>query len=97
LQINRIHVNKRTGIPMESGKLTKKALARLDDSTRPQGPASICSVLSMLSVRDPNETPEEKKERKRQLKEYRKVRIAILLYVHSDHRWKEASNCVLAR
>ncbi|XP_065223601.1 protein LTV1 homolog [Planococcus citri] len=71
---NKIRVNNKTGIPMETGKLTKKALAQLDDSTVSKGPSSVLSTLSMLSIRDKNESLEEKKKRKQELKEYRKIR-----------------------
>lgn len=72
--LNRIHINRKTGIPIESGKLTKKALAHLNDSGEKHGPSSVISALSMLSIRNKNESLEEKKIRKKQLKEYRKVR-----------------------
>lgn len=65
---------------MESGKLTKKALAHLNDSGEKRGPSSVISALSMLSIRNKNESPEEKKKRKKQLKEYRKVIVKFNRY-----------------
>lgn len=75
----------KTGMPvsvLDSGKLTAKALSKLDeqnDNCRRKGPESvgaksIMSTLSTLSIRPKDESPEEKKERKKLLKEYRKER-----------------------
>ncbi|KAF2883384.1 hypothetical protein ILUMI_22797 [Ignelater luminosus] len=81
----KIKINTKTGMPvnvLNSGKLTAKALSKLDeqnDNCRRKGPESvgaqsITSTLSTLSIRPKDESPEQKKDRKKLLKEYRKER-----------------------
>lgn len=81
-----IEIDPKTGVPMNTlgngaGKLTTKALAKLDAETdaKETGPKSLCaksvmSTLSVLSMRPKDESVEEKKERKKLLKEYRSER-----------------------
>ncbi|KAL1500775.1 hypothetical protein ABEB36_006220 [Hypothenemus hampei] len=79
----KITVNKHTGIPVDSNKLTTKALNRFnEDNVCPvrcvKGPRStaesVMSQLSVLSIRPKNETPEDRRDRKNALKEYRRER-----------------------
>lgn len=80
----KIKINQKTGLPSDafdqSGKLTQKSLARLqNDEKQSSGPKSLCaesviSTLSVLSIRPKDETDEERRERKKLLKEYRKER-----------------------
>lgn len=83
-----IEIDPKTGVPLHTlgtgaGKLTTKALAKLDAETDAKesevGPKSLCaksvmSTLSVLSMRPKDESVEEKKERKKLLKEYRSER-----------------------
>lgn len=82
----KIRISKKTGLPIGvfdsgSGKLTMKALAKLDAEQErvPQNAAgraeSVISTLSTLSIRPKEETPEERRQRKKMLKEYRRERI----------------------
>lgn len=81
---SKITINPKTGLPSDafdqSGKLTEKSLAKLQDGeSKKAGPKSLCaesviSTLSVLSIRPKDETNEEKHERKKLLKEFRKER-----------------------
>ncbi|XP_053685455.1 protein LTV1 homolog isoform X2 [Sabethes cyaneus] len=83
----KIAINPKTGLPMnvlgaDSGKLTSKSLAKLEQQESSRvigGPKSLCdgsviSTLSVLSIRPKDETPEERHERKKLLKLYRSGR-----------------------
>lgn len=76
----KIHVNKKTGIPLnilDHNKLTKKALDQFNEvhqGCQTEGPKSVISQLSYLSIRPKDETPEGRRERKRLLKAYKKER-----------------------
>uniref|UniRef100_A0A1B6DBI3 Protein LTV1 homolog n=1 Tax=Clastoptera arizonana TaxID=38151 RepID=A0A1B6DBI3_9HEMI len=72
-QVNKIQINKKTGIPMNGNKLTAKNLAALGGQDS-YGPGSIVSAISTLSIRNKNESPKEKKIRKQALKKYRQER-----------------------
>lgn len=86
---SKIQVNPKTGIPInilngdQSGKLTEKSLAKLNNEqiepTSATGTKSLCAesvltTLSVLSIRPKDESAEEKRERKKLLKEYRNER-----------------------
>ena len=85
----------KTGIPMDVlGKpgLTKKFLDQLDNqdaSEKLKGcfeTQSIMSTLSTISIRPKDEKPEQRKERKQLVKEYRRVRITVVLNISLHNR-----------
>lgn len=75
IQIQKIRINPKTGVPILQQRLTAQALKSLDnkDNTSKSGSKSVISALSMLSIRPKDETPEEKSKRKKALKEFRQV------------------------
>lgn len=74
VQIQKILINPRTGVPILRQKLTAQALKSLDNKDTPKSSSkSVISALSMLSIRPKDETPEEKLKRKKALKEFRHV------------------------
>lgn len=74
IQIQKIRINPKTGVPIIQQRLTAQALKSLDNKdTAKSGSKSVISALSMLSIRPKDETPEQKLLRKRALKDFRQV------------------------
>lgn len=85
MHLQRISIDKRTGIPKnvlgnKPGKLTTEMLSRFDSENTASVSKDLQSLaesrkstLSILSIRPKGETSSERKSRKKLLKEYRKV------------------------
>lgn len=74
IQIHKIRINPKTGVPILQQRLTAQALKSLDNKdTSKSSSKSVISALSMLSIRPKDETSEEKLKRKKALKEFRQV------------------------
>ncbi|KAL1139257.1 hypothetical protein AAG570_006243 [Ranatra chinensis] len=73
---SKIRIDRKTGIPITSTRLTASALSKLDGSAerKPTGPGSLVSQVSALSIRPKNETPADRKTRKDIFKKYKKER-----------------------
>lgn len=76
-QVQRIKVDKRTGIPIETQKLTKHALSQLNTLNSGENPHNEFDSQSKIRVlnekRIGNESLEEKRSRKRLTKELKRV------------------------
>ena len=91
---NKININKHTGMPEESNKLTEKVLKQFNrqkDDDDKQTIRTTTSLISQLSIRNKDESKKEKQLRKKNLKEYRKDRrlekkANKLAFQHEDLR-----------